>query len=127
MRSTELNNGINVIHPETGEPLGLSKKTAATAVFKTASSRFLMAAPLFIPAILFWGIERMGMVPKNPALRFTLDMSLVFVNCYLAVPLSVAMFPKMSRISASEIEPEFHNIKGKNGQPVKEFIYNKGM
>lgn len=86
-----------------------------------------MAAPLFIPAILFFGIEKMNMVPANPVLRLTLDMSLVFVNCYLAVPLSVAMFPKFSSIKASELEPEFHAIKGKDGKPITSFLYNKGM
>jgi hypothetical protein len=127
MRRTELNNGINVLHPDTQEPLGLSRKCAEAAVFKTATSRFLMAAPLFIPAILFFGIEKMNMVPANPVLRLTLDMSLVFVNCYLAVPLSVAMFPKFSSIKASELEPEFQAIKGKDGKPITSFLYNKGM
>jgi sideroflexin-5 len=127
MRRTELNNGINVLHPDTLQPLGLSKKCAEDAVFKTACSRFLMAAPLFIPAILFYGIEKINMVPANPVLRLTLDMSLVFVNCYLAVPLSVAMFPKFSAIKASELEPEFQNITGKDGKPIASFLYNKGM
>jgi len=86
-----------------------------------------MAAPLFIPAILFFGVEKLNLVPKNPLLRLTLDMSLVFVNCYLAVPLSVAMFPKFARIKASELEPEFQNVKGSDGKVITEFIYNKGM
>lgn len=104
-----------MINPETNEPIGLSKKCAQVAVYKTATSRFLMAAPLFIPAILFYGIEKLNMVPRNPVLRLTLDMSLVFVNCYLAVPLSTAMFPKIGRIQASELEPEFQNVKGSDG------------
>ena len=119
MRKTEIKTGINVINPETNEPVGLSKKCAEIAVFNTASSRFLMAAPLFIPAIAMFGIEKLNMVPKNKYARLTLDMSLVFINCYLAVPLSVAMFPKYGTIKSENLEPEFQNLTGKNGQRIR--------
>jgi hypothetical protein len=127
MRQTEIKTGINVINPETNEPVGLSKKCAEIAVFNTASSRFLMAAPLFIPAIFMFGIEKINMVPTNKFVRLTLDMSLVFLNCYLAVPLSVAMFPKYGTIKAEDLEPEYQNLTGKTGQKIREFLYNKGM
>lgn len=110
MRQTEINSGINVINPETNEPVGLSKKCASVAVFNTASSRFIMAAPLFIPATLMFGFERFNLVPQAKVPRLILDMSLVFLNCYLAVPLSVAMFPKYGTIASGDLEPEFHNI-----------------
>lgn len=127
MRQTELNKGINVINPETNQPLGLSKKCAEVAVYNTAVSRFGMAAPLFIPAILFFAFDKIKMVPTQKHARILFEMGLCFLNCYMAVPLSVAMFPKYGKISAAEIEAEFHNIPGKDGQPIKEFIYNKGM
>ena len=126
MRQTEMNKGINVIHPETNEPVGLSKKCAEVAVFNTAVSRFGMAAPLFIPAICMFGIERLNMLPTRKATRLCLDMVLVVINCYVAVPLAVGMFPNLSKIKAQDLEPEFHQVKGQKGF-IKEFIYNKGM
>ena len=86
-----------------------------------------MCAPMFIPAIVFYGLEKMRMVPRNRFLRGALELSCVFGHCYLAVPLSVAMFPKFSKIAAKELEPQFHDIKDKDGERIKEFIYNKGM
>ena len=127
MRQTELNKGINVIHPETNENLGLSKKCAEVAVLNTAISRFALAAPLFIPAILFFAADKMRMVPTGKHARTVFEMGLVFCNCYLAVPLSVAMFPKFSSIASSDLEPEFQKIEGKDGKPIQRFIYNKGM
>ena len=86
-----------------------------------------MAAPLFIPAVCMFGLEKIRAVPSGKLARLTLDMSLVFLNCYLAVPLSVAMFPKYGSIKSEDLEPEFQNVIGRNGQKIKDFLYNKGM
>ena len=112
MRQTEIKTGINVIHPETNEPVGVSKKCAEIAVFNTGISRFGIAAPLFIPAFCMFGIERLNMVPKAKVPRLCLDMCLVVINCYVAIPLGVAMYPSISKIKAEDLEPEFHQVKG---------------
>ena len=126
MRQTEIKKGINVINPETKKPVGLSKKCASVAVFDTASSRFVMASTIFIPAVSMLALEKLKVVPTGKLAKGLLDFGLIFLVCYSSVPLSVAMFPKEAIIKSSELEVEFQHIKGKNGT-IKEFLYNKGM
>jgi len=37
------------------------------------------------------------------------------------------MYPQIGTIKAEELEPEYHNIKNKNGELIKEFKFNKGL
>jgi hypothetical protein len=127
MRQAEINTGISVLHPETKEEMGKSKICAQTAVFKTATSRLLLAAPLFIPATLMFMLEKARLYPKSKALKLPVDVALICCNAVIAVPLSVALYPKLEQIKASELEPEFRSIKDSNGGYIKTFLYNKGM
>ena len=68
MRSAEMERGIELTDPDTGNPVGKSKIAAKTAVMQTASSRIFMAMPIAIPAFALIAIERARLMPKNNAL-----------------------------------------------------------
>ena len=87
--------GISVLHPETKEPVGISKNCAKTAVIKTATSRLLLPATLFIPAGLMFLLEKARLMPRNYYAKLPVDVGLICINAYFAVPLSVALFPKL--------------------------------
>lgn len=107
MRMVELEKGIELTDPDTGEALGKSKICAKTAVWQTASSRIFMAVPICLPAIALIGLERLRLVPKNPVLNLMLNLGLISGQLLIAVPAAIGAFPQMATIQASELEPEF--------------------
>mmetsp|Transcript_82623 Transcript_82623/g.114219 ORF Transcript_82623/g.114219 Transcript_82623/m.114219 type:complete len:136 (+) Transcript_82623:542-949(+) len=74
MRQTELKKGIDVLDPDTMESYGKSKSTAMQAVVQTATSRFVLAFALFIPSLMLLSIEKMRLMPKNFAMRSSIEM-----------------------------------------------------
>jgi len=50
-------------HPDA--KLGKSKAAAEKAVMQTAISRYLFGIPIIFPAVILYGIERMGRMPKR--------------------------------------------------------------
>jgi len=77
MRMVELEKGIELQDPDTGENLGKSKLCAKSAVMQTASSRILLALPISIPAMMLVGLERFGAVPRNKHLALALQITLI--------------------------------------------------
>ena len=82
---------------------------------------------IFIPPFILVGLERQAMIPKNKVLKFSLECSLLALELYLAVPLGLAIYSRTGTIPASELEPEFQNLKDTKGDLIKEFVFNKGL
>ena len=120
--------GIQIQDPSNGKVVGMSKICAREAIWQTASSRILMALPLFLPGCALYAMEKKGLVPKNFVLLTSLQLFLCAAQLTAAVPLSMAAFPQIMEISASKLEPEFQNIKSEtNGEIIRSFRYNKGL
>jgi len=108
MRMGEMSRGIK-IQDENGEEMGISKKCAEVAVLQTSLSRMILSAPTFIiPGVSMFFLDKMGLIPKARAPRTVLELAVISVALYLALPLSVSLFPPRGEINANEIEPEFH-------------------
>ena len=90
--------GIELNDPDTGEAIGKSKLCAKSAVMQTASSRIFLAMPIAIPAFMLLGIEKFGMMPKNPVLNAALQISLICLQLTFAVPLAMGVFPQIATI-----------------------------
>jgi hypothetical protein len=43
------------------------------------------------------------------------------------MPSAVALFPQMGSISADSVEEEFRSRVDRHGQPIRHFVYNKGI
>ena len=128
IRQPEVNTGIGIQDPANHEQVGVSKNCAAAARWQTANSRFAMALPLMFPAAVLMGIERLGLMPKAALPLHTLRLTLLAMQLTFAVPLSMACYPQYQMIPASELEPEFHNLRSTvTGEVIKEFRYNKGL
>jgi hypothetical protein len=65
MRRTEMQKGIDVLEPETMEPVGVSKNCAQKAVYQTAVTRILFNVLIFYPPMVILAIERMHLRPKH--------------------------------------------------------------
>jgi hypothetical protein len=127
MRMGEMSRGIK-IQDEFGEDMGISKKSAEVAVLNTSLSRLILSAPTFIiPGVSMYFLDRMGLIPKARAPRTVLELTVITFALYLALPVSVSLFPQRGEIQASEIEPEFREMRNSKGQIITKYYYNKGL
>ncbi len=127
MRIGEMNQGIK-IYDEEGECMGVSKLSAKKAVLQTAFSRTILPLPIFgLPGVSMFLIDKMGMLPKSKLYRTALEIGVLTFSLWIALPLSVSLFPQKGEVNASEIESEFKDIRNGKGQVVTKFYYNKGL
>ena len=63
-------------------------------------------------------LDIMGLIPKSKAPRTILELLVISSALYLALPLSVSLFPPRGEINANEIEPEFHHRSNSKGQLI---------
>jgi hypothetical protein len=82
-------------------------------------SRLILSAPTFIiPGVSMFLLDSMGLIPKSKAPRTLLELVVISCALYLALPLSVSLFPPRGEINANEIEPEFHQRSNSKGQLI---------
>ena len=53
------------------------------------------------------GIEKARMMPKNKPGKLSVEISLLLLELYFAVPLGLALYSRQGVISASDLEPDF--------------------
>ncbi len=127
MRMGEMSRGIK-IQDEDGNEMGISKKSAEKAVMQTSLSRIILSAPTFIiPGLSMFLLDKVGLIPKSKAPRTVLEIAVISVALYLALPLSVSLFPQRGEINANEIEPEFATRTNSQGKIIEKYYYNKGL
>ena len=123
MRSSELENGIRVLSDK-GDEVGISKIAAQQAITTVCAVRIACA----IPAMVFPLYGMMYMEKKVPRLARgkvggpLLQVALVGTSLLIANPLTCALFPQISSINASNLEPEIAKI-----YPNKLVYYNRGL
>lgn len=93
MRTKEVESGIEVLDPNTMQPVGISKEAAKTARFQTASSRLVMSGTMLITGFLQLGLDKLRLMPKNKHAVMGIQTALTALQLIVAVPLSVGMFP----------------------------------
>lgn len=127
MRMGEMKRGITIADSH-GEEMGTSKKSAEKAVIQTSASRLILSAPTFIiPGLSMFLLDKAGLIPKARAPKTILDLTVISIALYLALPVSVSMFPQRGEISAKEIEEEFIGRRNSRGEEVLTYYYNKGL
>jgi len=67
------------------------------------------------------------MMPRNYYLRTLLEILAICFELYCAVPFAIGAYPQYGRLRADEVEEEFRHFVKSNGEPVHEFIFNKGL
>lgn len=72
-------------------------------------------------------LENTSFLKSNPRLSFPLNLAIIVVMLYTGLPTSIALFPQNYEISPLKLEPEFHNLKDKNGKAIEKVFFNKGL
>ncbi|KAH6849692.1 Tricarboxylate/iron carrier [Chaetomium sp. MPI-CAGE-AT-0009] len=96
--------------------LGKSKKAATLAVAETAASRVFNSSPIMVlPPLLLVRLQRGAWLRNNPRWTTPVNLGLILITSYAALPLALAAFPQRQRLRAESLEEEFHGRGGEGG------------
>ncbi|KAK3600861.1 hypothetical protein CHS0354_014228 [Potamilus streckersoni] len=127
MRSRELMEGITILD-EKGQKLGESKNAAKSAIGQVVFSRITMALPgMMIPPFIMEYLEKKPFMKRMPWLSAPIQVGLVGFFLVFATPLCCALFPQMSSIAVSKLEPEVREKLMALSTPPQVVYFNKGL
>ncbi|KXX76879.1 putative mitochondrial transport protein fsf1 [Madurella mycetomatis] len=96
--------------------LGKSQKAATLAVAETAVSRVLNSSPIMvIPPLILVRLQRTEWLKRNPRWTTPVNLGLILLTSYAALPLALAAFPQRQKVRAESLEEEFHGRGGVGG------------
>ncbi|KAI4546893.1 hypothetical protein MG293_003448 [Ovis ammon polii] len=136
MRYGELEEGIDVLDGD-GNLVGSSKIAArhvghlgaqgaggeALALLETALTRVVLPMPILVlPPIVMSMLEKTALLQARPRLLLPVQSLVCLAAFGLALPLAISLFPQMSEIETSQLEPEI--ARATSGRTV---VYNKGL
>ncbi|CAH2299362.1 sideroflexin-5 isoform X1 [Pelobates cultripes] len=122
MRHSELEDGIDVLDSK-GKIVGSSKIAAKHALIETALTRVVLPMPILVlPPIIMSVLEKTSVLRSYPRLVLPVQSLVCLAAFGLALPLAISLFPQMSEIETSRLEPEIANRT-----TSKTVIYNKGL
>ncbi|XP_022616049.1 sideroflexin-5-like isoform X1 [Seriola dumerili] len=122
MRHNELSEGIDVLD-NNGNVVGSSKIAARHAITETAFTRVVLPMPIFVlPPIIMSYLERLRFLQSNRRLLLPIHSVVCLVTFALSLPVAISLFPQMSQIEVSRLEPEIAMATD-----CKVVTYNKGL
>uniref|UniRef100_A0A8P4G503 Sideroflexin 5b n=1 Tax=Dicentrarchus labrax TaxID=13489 RepID=A0A8P4G503_DICLA len=122
MRHNELSEGIDVLD-NNGNVVGSSKTAAKHAIMETAFTRVVLPMPIFVlPPIIMSYLERLRFLQSNRRLLLPIHSVVCLVTFGLSLPVAISLFPQMSQIEVSRLEPEIAMATD-----CKVVTYNKGL
>uniref|UniRef100_A0A672IAS4 Sidoreflexin n=1 Tax=Salarias fasciatus TaxID=181472 RepID=A0A672IAS4_SALFA len=122
MRHNELSEGIDVLDGN-GNVVGSSKIAARHAIMETAFTRVVLPMPIFVlPPIIMSYLERLRFLQSRRRLLLPIHSLVCLVTFGLSLPVAISLFPQMSQIEVSRLEPEIAMATD-----CKVVTYNKGL
>lgn len=113
----------------TGKYHGHSLIAGKSVVLQTAVSRGLIfpLPVLLLPHAIMQGLGKLALLPKNPRLRLAVELAAITGSLAGALPVCMSLFPQTATFKATELEPQFQNVKDGDGRPISSFQTNKGL
>ncbi|XP_037663523.1 sideroflexin-5 isoform X3 [Choloepus didactylus] len=122
MRYGELEEGIDVLDGD-GNLVGSSKIAARHALLETALTRVVLPMPILVlPPIVMSMLEKTALLQARRRLLLPVQSLVCLAAFGLALPLAISLFPQMSEIETSQLEPEI--ARATSSRTV---VYNKGL
>ena len=125
MRSPEIAQGIDVLDPETMQPVGVSKVAAKMGVMQSIYSRFIYCLPIFFTSPILESLfGAVGLMPKQGPLRSIMSLGFIGTGLWIAMPVCAGFYRNYERIAREDLEEDIRaNLK--EGQQY--LLYNKGV
>ncbi|KAL3123445.1 hypothetical protein niasHT_004617 [Heterodera trifolii] len=127
MRRKEFTDGIQLVD-ERGVPLAKSQTVAWHAVAQVVVSRVLMATPYMVLTPLAVNqLTKKKWFTIRPWVSPAFQMLFCGLIIFFSTPLCCAIFPQLSHIKTSDLEPEVREKILKEYGPREYVYYNKGL
>mmetsp|Transcript_22200 Transcript_22200/g.25018 ORF Transcript_22200/g.25018 Transcript_22200/m.25018 type:complete len:327 (+) Transcript_22200:57-1037(+) len=127
LRRQEMYVGLDVFDDD-GTVYGKSQAAGVKAVKQTCLSRAVMPiGPALLP---IWGIQIMkalGRMPTSKLGQAIYQGAAIGLGMGVGLSGSVALFPQFGELDVKEMEPQFQNLKDKDGNAITKLHYNKGI
>jgi len=122
-RMDEIKSGVKIADAD-GNVVGISKAAGKQAVMQTVLTRNcgLPVLPIILPAVIL----KMSGITSEAALKAG-EVVLVTMAFTVGLPAALAILPQTMEIPVGKLEPEFQNLKDKNGAPITSLFANKGL
>ncbi|XP_029113528.1 sideroflexin-5a isoform X3 [Scleropages formosus] len=122
MRHSELEEGIDVLDTN-GNVVGTSRIAAKHALMETALTRVVLPMPILLfPPIIMAFLEKLPLLQTHRRLVLPVHSLVCLAAFGFALPLAISLFPQMSQIEVSKLEPEIAMATD-----CKVVTYNKGL
>ncbi|KAI1887378.1 hypothetical protein AGOR_G00189680 [Albula goreensis] len=122
MRNSELAEGIDVLDAN-GNVVGTSRIAARHALLETALTRVVLPMPILVlPPMVMAFLERLPLLQTHRRLVLPVHSLVCLAAFGLALPLAISLFPQMSQVEVSRLEPEIAMATDS-----KMVTYNKGL
>lgn len=93
------------------------------ALLETALTRVVLPMPILVlPPIVMSMLEKTALLQARPRLLLPVHSLVCLAAFGLALPLAISLFPQMSEIETSQLEPEI--ARATSSRTV---VYNKGL
>ena len=95
-------NGIEVTNKNGTISYGKSRAAGRKALLETSLSRFILPLPCIgLPAIFYFILESMGLLPSGPLASKILESVLIIFSLTFALPFSIALFKQQAVLKDS--------------------------
>lgn len=122
MRHNELSEGIDVLD-NNGNVVGSSRIAAKHALMETAFTRVVLPLPIFVlPPMIMAYLEKLPLLQARRGMMLPIHSFVCLAIFGLSLPLAISLFPQMSQIEVSHLEPEIAMATD-----CKVVTYNKGL
>jgi tricarboxylate carrier len=122
MRYNEIEEGIQVKDLD-GNVVGTSKIAGKMAISQVAATRVILPIPvLLLPPILMRFVTLTARTPRMLA-----ELGIISACLGVGLPIAISMFPQKSLVPVKDLEPEFQDLKDKNGNAINTLTFNKGL
>jgi sideroflexin-5 len=128
MRGNEMIDGIDLYEPSGDNLIGKSAVAGQHAVARAAVSRTTVtAACLTVPPVVMGLLKRTKFMSARPSLHAPVQLGVIAATLLTAVPAGIALFPQRFFIDATDLEPKFHTLRDRNGEPIERVYFNRGL
>ena len=130
VRSPEIGSGVPLLDQH-GRPVSdteTSQEAAKRGVHSTTLTRAILQAPVyFLPPLLMMPLQK-TLLKNHPALGVPVTTYLLLTSFGIGLPCTIALFPQIAEIDASEVEAKFQHLRDpETDAPYKVYYYNKGL
>jgi hypothetical protein len=130
VRSPEIDSGVPLLdqHGRSVSDTETSQEAAKRGVHSTTLSRAILPVPVcFIPPLLMIPLQK-NFLKNNPSLAVPITTYVLLTSFGIGLPFTIALFPQIAEIDASEVEAKFHHLRDpETDAPYKVYYYNKGL